>query len=292
MSYLSGFITNLIRNPFSKTSHPTQDSDQNQQNQLDGLNATEDDINFDDDDNGYQSNASVSSSSVDLDKRAKRKLRRKIERLKFEVESKRRDDVNTLLEIVEHERTKADEREDGEGEGEGEGEGKAPLATPTDYKEIARSLHLISGDVAQVDLPSAKIHACWGLRSTAHREKRINCMKREYANAADGNDDDDDNGNGNDNDSNNLKLPNTDGPLDFMYKKVFSVMLMFDDDRSTPAGGDGGNLEIFFYDEWAEQMSKLGIERGDEIQLKVPGCSIFNNETREYVEVSGERSEP
>jgi len=68
MSYLSGFITNLIRNPFSQTSHPTQDSDQNQQNQLDGLNATEDDINFDDDDNGYQSNASVSSSSVDLDK--------------------------------------------------------------------------------------------------------------------------------------------------------------------------------------------------------------------------------
>ena len=100
---------------------------------------------------------------------------------------------------------------------------------------------------------------------------------------------------GDENQDNEMALAANDGPLDFMYKKVFSVMLKYEDLGITEASEDDAdlgqgdfqtsNMMCYFYDVWAEQISTL-VERGDDIRLKVPGCCVFENVSREYEEDS------
>ena len=72
---------------------------------------------------------------------------------------------------------------------------------------------------------------------------------------------------GDENQDNEMALAANDGPLDFMYKKVFSVMLKYEDLGITEASEDDAdlgqgdfqtsNMMCYFYDVWAEQISTL-----------------------------------
>jgi len=141
-------------------------------------------------------------------------------------------------------------------------------------KEIVTSLKHLSLDCALVDFPPALVVSSWKLRNTTSRAKRLQGMKDEE----------------NVNDF-ALATETEDGPLDFMYRKVFSVMLKLDPiSGDDPDGSDEeeeefpkNSIKCFFYDKWAEQMSAL-VEKGDDIRLKVDGSNVFNDDKVEYEE--------